>query len=329
MVLQRLTAALAVSALSTFTLFVSAPSAKADATAEQLVDALNSVFGAHEGKRAAHTTGQCVKGSFTAAPEAASITKAANFNSKTPINLVGRYSMGGGNPEAPSTAKDNVRALALHFNIDDNTTTDLLMISAPVFVAKSPDQFLALLTAVSSKDKDKIGKYFAENPNSTVQGKFLAGRPVPASYTTVNLWGVHTFTATNAEGKKQIFKYKALPVGGEVSLRDDELADKPTDFYVPELKEHLAKGPAEYDLIAILGQDGDSTDDPTALWPEESRKTVPLGRISITGLEDNAVCDAGMFLPTNTIDGVDGPEHDTIFPMRSEAYAVSFSRRQK
>jgi catalase len=27
------------------------------------------------------------------------------------------------------------------------------------------------------------------------------------------------------------------------------------------------------------------------------------------------------------VDGVDGPKDDKIFPMRSEAYAVSFSRR--
>ena len=36
-----------------------------------------------------------------------------------------------------------------------------------------------------------------------------------------------------------------------------------------------------------------------------------------------------MFDPTNVVDGIEGPENDKIFPMRSQAYAVSFSRRAK
>ena len=97
----------------------------------------------------------------------------------------------------------------------------------------------------------------------------------------------------------------------------------------PELKERLAKGPAEFTLTAILGEAGDPLDDPTALWPEDKRKSVTLGTISITALEDQKTCDAGFFDPTNVTDGIEGPENDKIFPMRSQAYAVSFSRRAK
>ena len=177
------------------------------------------------------------------------------------------------------------------------------------------------------RDKDKIGAYFKTNPNSTNQATWLNARPVPASYATVNYWGIHAFTFTNAAGKKQIVKYKAVPAGGEVGLSDDEVKAKATDFYKPELAERLAKGPIAFTLTAILGEAGDPLDDPTAFWPEEQRKTVPLGTISITGLEDQKTCDAGIFDPTNVVDGIEGPENDTIFPMRSQAYAVSFSRR--
>ena len=91
----------------------------------------------------------------------------------------------------------------------------------------------------------------------------------------------------------------------------------------------VAKGPAEFTLTAILGEPGDPTDNPTTLWPEDQRKSVKLGTISISALEDNATCDAGVFDPTNVVDGIEGPENDKIFPMRSQAYAVSFSRRAK
>jgi catalase len=304
-------------------------SAHAEADAESLVNALNAVFGKHEGMRAAHTNGICVKGSFTPTPEAASLSKAPHFSASGPVPVIGRFSMGGGDPAAPNTQKDNVRGLALHFDIGKGNTTDLVMISAPIFVAKDPDQFLALLTTVATKDKDKIGAFFKANPESTGQATWLNARPVPASYATVNYWGVHAFTFTNAKGEKHVAKYKALPVGGEVGLSDDEAKGKAPDFYAPELKDRLAKGPAEFTLTAILGEAGDPVDNPTTLWPEDQRKSVKLGTISITSLEANATCDAGVFDPTNVVDGIEGPANDKIFPMRSQAYAVSFSRRAK
>ena len=304
-------------------------SAYAEADAESLINALNSVFGKHEGMRAAHTNGICVKGSFTPTPEAASLSKAPHFSGASPFPVIGRFSMGGGDPAAPNTQKDNVRGLALHINFGKDNTTDLVMISAPIFLAKDPDQFLALLTAVATKDKDKIGAFFKANPESTGQANFLNARPVPASYTSVNYWGVHAFTFTNAKGEKHVVKYKALPVGGEAGLSDDEAKTKAPDFYSPELKDRLAKGPAEFTLTAILGEPGDPVDNPTTLWPEDQRKSVKLGTISITALENNAICDAGIFDPTNVVDGIEGPENDKIFPMRSQAYAVSFSRRAK
>ena len=177
-------------------------SAYAEADAESLVNALNAIFGKHDGLRAAHTHGFCVKGSFTPTAEAASLSKAPHFNSKTPVNVIGRFSMGGGAPDASNAQKDNVRGLALHFDIGDGNVTDLVMISAPVFAAKDPDQFLALLTTVATKDKDKIGAFFKANPNATRQAEWLNARPVPASYATVNYWGVHVFTFANAQGKK-------------------------------------------------------------------------------------------------------------------------------
>src|ERR1700750_3306461 len=66
--------------------------AYAEADAESLINGLNAVFGAHKGLRAAHTHGQCVKGNFVADPEAATLTKAPHFNSKTPVGVIARFS---------------------------------------------------------------------------------------------------------------------------------------------------------------------------------------------------------------------------------------------
>jgi catalase len=300
--------------------------AVADTDPEALANALNAVFGKHEGKRAAHTHGFCVKGSFAPTDEAATLSKAKHLTAKGPWPVVGRFSMGGGNPAAPNTQKDNTRGVALHIDLGGGTTTDMVMITAPVFAAKSPEKFLELLQTVATKDKEKIAAFMAANPESTRQKAWLNARPVPASYATVSYFGVHTFTLTNAEGKSQIVKWKLVPKGGEVGLSDDEAKAKAPDFYKPELTERLAKGPAEFELTAILGEAGDAVDDPTALWPEE-RKSVKVGDLTIAALEDDATCDGGIFDPTNLTDGIEGPKGDGVFHIRSPVYAISFSRR--
>src|SRR4029078_4596777 len=100
--------------------------------------------------------------------------------------------------------------------------SDLLLISAPIFVAKTPEVFLELLRTVATKDKDKIDAFFKDNPNSTKQKAWLTARETPASYATADYFGVHTFYLTNAKGERQGGKWKAEPVGGLQGVRDKD-----------------------------------------------------------------------------------------------------------
>lgn len=293
-----------------------------------LVDALNAVFGVHAGLRAAHPHGFCVKGSFTPTDAAAKLSKAPHLAGKGPWPVVGRFSMGGGNPAAPNAQHDNVRGLALHIDLGKGNQTDMVLISAPVFAARTPAKFLELLKTVATKDKEKIGAFFAANPDSARQRAWLLAHPIPASYATTSYYGVHTFTLTNAGGQSRIIKWKLVPAGGEVGLTDAEAAGKDPDFYRPEIEQRFAKGPVVFNLTAILGQPGDAEDDPTVLWPED-RESVAMGTLTLTGFEADQTCDTNMFDPTNVVSGIDGPANDRIFPFRSAAYAVSFSRRSQ
>jgi catalase len=313
-------------ALSAAIAFATLPAAAQEATPDELIDGLNGVFGAHAKKRAAHTKGICVKGDFTPTPEAASLSKAPQFAAAVP--LVGRFSLGGGNPAASDSQKDNVRGIALHFKLPDGSNSDLLMISAPIFAAKNPEEFLELLKTVATKDNDKIAAFFKAHPHSTRQKAWLTARPTPASYATADYFGVHTFYLTNAKGERQGIKWKAEPVGGFVGLSDEEAKAKGADFYAGELNEQFAKGPVAFNLFAVLGQPGDNDDDPTLEWPAD-RKRVKVGTISITGLEDAATCDAGIFDPNVLADGIEASPNDKILPMRSLDYAVSFGRRSQ
>ena len=134
---------------------------------------------------------------------------------------------------------------------------------------------------------------------------------------------------TNAAGESKMVKYKAIPEAGELGLTPDDAKAKGPDFYADELKERLAKGPIVFDLVAILGQKGDPTNDPTVRWDEEDiRVTVPLGKVMLDTIAPDPTCNAFSFLPANVPDGIAGPTDDPIFAVRSPAYVVSLIRRK-
>lgn len=301
-----------------------------DVSGDQLVDGLNKIFGDHPG-RAAHTKGQCVKGKFTPAPEAAALSKSPMFASSAPV--LGRFSFGGGNPNAGEKEHGN-RGLALRFDPDGKAPTDFVQINAPIFFAKSADQALEFFkvragAGLGKADVEKIKAFSAANPETTKQDAYYGAQPIPGSFAGQNYWGVHAFIATNAKGETTTIKFKTVPAAGVVGLTDDEAKGKADDFLTADLKDRLAKGPIGFTLTAIVGEKGDPTGDPTTEWPEADRKQIKLGEISIEALEDNKVCDAGTFDPNNLADGLAGSPDDTVLPARSGAYAASLSHRSQ
>lgn len=310
---------------------VSLPGANAEeVTSEQLVDGLQGIFGEHQGKRRSHAKGICVKGSFTPASDIAKWTKSASFAKEVPV--LGRFSIGGGNPVASDKSKTG-RGLALRID-PDGTSTDFVMLTAPIFFARTPEQTLGFFKARAAgpdgkPDPEKVKAFTEANPETAKQGAWVSARPVPASYADTSYFSIHAFTLTNAEGKATTAKFKLVPAAGEKGLSEDELKGKADDFQTVEIKDRLGKGPAQFNLTAQLQKDGDPVNDPTVLWPDEGHEFVTLGSVSISAVEADATCDAGTFDPTNLAEGIAGPTEDQIFPLRSGAYAVSFGRRQQ
>jgi len=221
-----------------------------------------------------------------------------------------------------------VRGLAVRFDLGNGANTDLVTISAPVFFVQTPELFVQFLQAAGSGDPAKLQAFLDAHPESTRQGAWLNAHPVPGSYAGVNYWGVHAFTFTNAAGEKQLIKYKWIPEAGELGLMPDQVKAMGPDFYATEMKDRLAKGPVTFDLVAILGKDGDPTNDPTLRWDDEdNRPTKPLGKLSVAAIAPDATCNAFSFLPANVADGIAGPTDDPVFAARSPAYTVSLIRR--
>ncbi len=312
--------------------FVSlSPSSAQEADPKKVVDALQTVFGKHKA-RASGAKGQCVAGIFTPAANARNLTKSLAFRKQTPV--IGRFSLGGGNPKAPDATKALVRGFSFKIDPEGDGTTEFVMVNAPVNFAKSLDQMFGFLEArfpgaEGKPDPEKIKAFAAANPETTRQGQWLASRQAPASYVGVNYWGIHGYTLTNAEGKTQLVKFKLVPTGGEAGLTDDEAKAKPVDFLVEELQERLTKkAQTSFDLVVVYGLPGDPTNDPTVMWnDEEKRPTVKLGTLTINRIEKNEVCDSGIFDPTNLAEGITGPKDDPMFIPRQQGYAISLQRR--
>ena len=292
-----------------------------------MVDALNGVFGKHAA-RASHAKGFCMAGQFEASAGAAVITRAGLFQPGKRTPLIGRFSVGGGNPKAPDNAK-SVRGIALRA-IDGNERLEWIFVSAPHFFAQTPAQFVEFLKvrapdpATGKMNPEAIAAFSKANPATTKQAAYLAGQPVPASFGTVPYWSTNAFIATNATGKTQALRWRFEPVAGRLGLTEEEAKAKGPDFLRAELAERVAKGPVVFNVMAQLAQPGDQLTDPTEPWPAE-RAEVNMGRIVIDRITD-AACDRETFLPTVLPAGL-APSADPVLAARAGAYAVSLSRR--
>lgn len=310
---------------------LTAPARAEDVSGDQLVDALNAIFGKHAKARASHAKGECVKGTFTPAPGASAVSKAPFL--AAPVPVLGRFSFGGGSPSPNEKAK-SARGLAVRFDPDGKSPTDFVMLSAPIFFAKTPEEVVAFLTARvpgpdGKPDAAKVKAFGEAHPWTGKQGAWIAARPVPASYAGLAYHSIHAFTATSAEGKSSVVKFKLEPAAGELGLTDDEAAKKPDGFFTADLDTRLAAGPVTFALVALEGTPADPVDDPTAEWPEAGRNKVNLGTLAITAREPAATCDATTFDPNILADGLAGQPGDKILPARGPAYAVSLTRRSQ
>jgi catalase len=294
---------------------------------------LQRQFAGNQKVRPSGAKGQCFVGTFTPSADAKRLSKSLAF--AAPSKVVARFSVGGGNPRVPDTNKMVNRGFS--FRIDDGGRgqTEFVMINAPINFVKSPEQMLGFLQARvpgpdGRPDAEKIRRFTEANPETTAQARFLASRPLPASWVGVPYWGVHNYTLTNAQGAKQLIKLKMEPEGGEVGLTDEQAKDKPADFLIDDMRGRLnSRAPTGFNMVAFLGgRPGDQVNDATKTWvDEEKRQRVVLGRLVITQIEKNETCDGAIFDPTNLADGLAGPTDEPLFMQRQPAYAISIAER--
>jgi len=296
-----------------------------------LVDAFERAGGKFEGFRRSGAKGVCAVGEFVGSAEGRSLSTSSAFSGK-PVPVTARFSVGGGNPKAPDNARSQ-RNMALQFDLPGGEAWQMGNISAPVFGAATPAQFLGRLESLApdaetkKPNPERIKAFADANPEVLLQGKYFASQPVPASFGKVNYWGVHAFGFVDATGKTQFGKWIFEPVGGTQALSDDEAKAKGSDFLFDDLRQRVAAGGVAFDFNLQLAQPGDKIDSAVTPLPDD-RKKVSLGRLTIKSVAPDATgpCLAITYNPMVLPRGVE-PSADPMLAARAAPYAVSLGRR--
>jgi catalase len=301
----------------------------ADSLAEQAVDAINALSGAHEGHRAAHAKGTLLEAIFTATPEAARLTRAAHMQGD-PVRATVRFSNGGGDPNVPDYAREG-RGMSVKLYLPDGTT-DIVALDLPCFFVRTPQDFLEFTRSrvpvpeTGQPDMEKVGAWLGDHPEAQTAIQAALSNDPPDSYASVAYNSIHAFRWLSADGERFV-RYRWEPEAGEHRISDDDARERGRDYLQDDILARADRGEAAFRLLVVLADEGDAVDDPTVPWPEE-RQRVEVGRLKLEGPERKREKgdDVLVFDPARVTDGIELSD-DQILRFRPHAYAVSVERR--
>ena len=287
--------------------------------AEEVVDAINEISGAHPGHRVAHAKGTLLSGTFT--PNASGLTTAAHMQAE-PVRVTARVSNGGGDPGIPDYAREG-RGMAVKFYLPDGSKTDIVGLSLPCFFVRTPEDFLSFTRARLDPER-LMPDWLGAHPEALAGIQAALGANPPASYATCAYNSIHAYRWVDADGGSRFVRYRFVPEEGEQALSPEDAKARGRDYLQEEV---LARGESAFRLQVVIAADADDVDDPTVAWPEE-REHVEVGRLVLDGpeLERERDGDVLVFDPTRVTDGIE-LSGDKILRFRPHTYSVSVERR--
>jgi len=308
-------------------------SAISPAVIAQLVETMRALAGPHPGFRPVHAKGIVCSGTFRGAPQARSVSRAAHLQGQS-VPTVIRFSNGSGDPDV-ADGNPAPRAMATKFQLPEDKNTDLLALSIEGFPARTPEEFLAFLQAQRPDPRsgkpapDAIPHFLETHPATRAFLERLTQKPIPASYGQASYYGEHAFLFTGWDGTSRFGRYRWIPEDSEEYLSPADGGKQSPNFLREELEKRLQKKPVVFQLLLQIAENGDPTNDVTALWPTE-RSLVELGRLEIAAISPTGAADERrmVFDPTKLTDGI-GLSDDPILLSRSAAYSISYDHLSK
>ncbi len=302
-----------------------------EVTPNEVINAFEETFGATQGERRNHTKGTCAVGEFTGLKDVAIFSRSQLFSGQ-PLPVIARFSLAGGNPNAPDTAK-SPRGLALEFALPDGNIQHMTMLNTPVFGAENPQTFYDMLVAIrpdpstGKANPEKIKAFKLSHPANKAQAHFMENNNPPNNYYNSAYYGIHTFKFVNENNKETLVRWRFVPHDGEKQLSEAELQSLPANFLEQALIKRTEEGAVKWDMLVTIGEPNDVQDNPTIAWPK-NRKEIVAGTLTISDAmaQKGANCENINFDPLFLSDGIEAT-NDPILLFRSPSYAISFSKR--
>jgi catalase len=223
------------------------------------------------------------------------------------------------------------RGFAVRFHLAERVHTDIVAHSTNGFPARTGQDFLELLTAISLTDLTHIPgspleKYLGTHPAALAFVQ--TPKPPPSSFARESYYGLSAMKFLNKDGRGRFGRYRVLPVAGEDHLDSAAVAAKPPNYLFEEIEHRVANEPVKFRVVAQLAEDGDEVNDVTIQWPE-TRKLLELGLLSFTEpiLDQAHEQKQIIFDPIPRVDGID-PSDDPLLELRAAVYLLSGRRRR-
>lgn len=317
--------------------------------AEELINTLYRPDGSRS-LRPVHSIGIAATGHFVASPVAADFCTAAHFNGDSvPVNV--RFSNGSG-CAVPHDGWSDVRGLATRFHLKNGNATDLVAMTLPEFFAPTPEAFLdfakeaqpvpvvrqtpwqkfkSMLHLTPPLPNPYPGETISPNPGAIKfanENKYAqlgvwqaAEIGAPQSYARASYHAVHTFIVTAPEGTQRWVRFTWQPVAGV--LNTNPLETPVDDYLHAELRARLAKEPARFSLMMVIGELGDAFDDSTKPWPPH-RTRISMGELTLDAVakDQEAESEKMSFNPCLLTDGIDLSD-DPVLRIRKQVYETS------
>ena len=300
-------------------------------TPARFTDGFERVDGIYSGFRRNHAKGVCVNGFFESNGQGMRLSKAVVFKTGR-LPVIGRFSMGGGDPYAADTF-DNVRGLGLSFQLPDGEEWRMAMINLPVFIVKTPQAFYDRLMATQpdpktgKPDKEKVAAFLATHPETMQAMKVIQSHPPSSGFDNTAYYGLNAFRFADASGASIPVRWAMVPEQPFAPAGNTAAGQGDKNFLFDGLIAAIVQHPLQWHLVITIGRPGDPTDDATIAWPD-GRERVDVGTLTLDRIESEETSRARdmNFDPLVLPSGIH-PSDDPLLSARSAVYSQSFTRR--
>jgi catalase len=293
--------------------------------------ALDDNGGKHPGYRRAHAKGLCFSGAFEANGAGTALSSARTFQSGS-YPVIGRFSLGGGNPLA-TDGRNVFHSMALLLKAPNGEEWRMAMDHTPIFPVADVASFVGLQRATTpdpktgKPDPALAGPFLAQHPEVKAFQDYMAKAILPNSFANATYYSINAFRFTDPAGAVRAVRWQFEPEAPLAGLDKAHLDQLPRDYLFREMIARTAKGPSRWHLKLVVANQGDPTDKATIAWVGPHR-TIDAGTLVLTGVtpEEAGPCRDLNFDPTILPPGI-AISGDPLLAARSRAYSSSFTRR--